>query len=56
MSVQSEPTEIDSYPAAVEGANQGYYQQGAWKSAQPIAELPGGIVVAPIKSFPENNS
>ena len=40
MPVQSEATEIDSYPAAVEGAKQRYYQPGAWKSAQPVAELP----------------
>jgi hypothetical protein len=53
MPTQLEPTELDSYSAAVEEANRRYYQQGAWKSEQPSAELPGGIAVFPPKTYPD---
>jgi hypothetical protein len=51
MPTHMDPTELDSYSAAVEGDNQTYYQYGAWKPAAPVAELPGVSAVSPPKNF-----
>lgn len=47
MSAQWEPAELDSYSTVVEAPNWSDYQQGAWKAAQPVAELPGAMAVVP---------